>query len=103
MTNAKPKAKPKAKAANSAFMKPMQPSDELAAIVGRTPLPRTEVAKKLWEYIKKNKLQDPKNKRVIVPNAELSKVLGKAPISMFAMTREVSKHLHETRMAGAGR
>lgn len=88
---------------NSAFMKPMQVSDELAAIVGKGPLPRTEVAKKLWEYIKKHKLQDTQNKRIINPDASLSRVLGTRPISMFAMTREVAKHLKDPHPVGAHR
>jgi len=78
----------------SAFMKPMKISDELAAIVGRGPLPRTEVTKKLWAYIKKNKLQDPKNKRNINPDESLKKVLGnKKSVNMFEMTKLVNEHL----------
>lgn len=85
---------------SSAFMKPMQISDELAVVVGRGPMPRTEVAKKLWEYIKKHKLQDPKNKRNIIPDANLSKVFGStAPINMFKMTSKVSTHLTNPTMA----
>jgi chromatin remodeling complex protein RSC6 len=80
--------------ANSAFMKPLQPSADLAAIVGDKPLPRTEVVKKLWEYIKKNNLQDQKNKRNINADDKLSKVFGgKKQVSMFEMTSLVSKHL----------
>lgn len=85
---------------NSAFMKPLQVSDELAVIVGRGPLPRTEVAKKLWEYIKKHKLQDPKNKRNIIPDSNLAKVFGSpAPINMFKMTSKVSAHLTDKEAA----
>ncbi len=81
---------------NSAFMKPLQVSEELATIVGKGPLPRTEVAKKLWEYIKKHKLQDPKNKRNIIPDSNLAKVFGSSqPINMFKMTSKVSAHLKE--------
>lgn len=79
--------------ANSAFMKPMTPSAALAAIVGSKPLPRTEVTKKLWVYIKKNDLQDPDNRRVIVPDATLAVVLGKRPVNMFAMTKLIGEHL----------
>lgn len=79
---------------SSAFMKPMHISDELAVVVGRGPMPRTEVAKKLWEYIKKHKLQDPKNKRNIIPDSNLAKVFGSSqPINMFKMTSKVSTHL----------
>ena len=74
-------------------MQPMKISDDLAAIVGKGPLPRTEVTKKLWAYIKSKKLQDPKNKRNIVPDEKLSKVLGKKTINMFEMTKLVNKHL----------
>jgi chromatin remodeling complex protein RSC6 len=89
-----------AKKKPSAFMKPVAVSDALAKIVGRGPMPRTEVTKKLWDYIKKNKLQDTKNKRMIKPNEDLSKVLGKEPIDMFKMVSKVSKHLKEAEMAG---
>lgn len=83
-----------AKKTNSAFMKPVQPDDALAAVVGSKPLPRTEVAKKLWEYIKKNKLQDAKNKRNINADDKLKLVFGgKKQVSMFEMTALVSKHL----------
>ena len=77
----------------SALMKPVQVSDALAEIVGKGPMPRTEVTKKLWEYIKKNKLQDAKNKRNINPDDKLSKVLGKKTVNMFEMTKLVNKHL----------
>lgn len=80
--------------ANSAFMKPMTISPELAVIVGKGPMPRSEVVKKLWIYIKKNNLQDPTNKRNINADADLKKVFGgKATVSMFEMTKLVSKHL----------
>ena len=83
-----------AKKTNSAFMKPLKVSDELAAIVGNGPMPRTEVVKKLWAYIKKNNLQDAKNRRNINANADLKKVFGgKATVNMFEMTKLVSKHL----------
>jgi len=80
--------------ANSAFMKPLNVSSELAAIVGKGPMPRSEVVKKLWVYIKKNNLQDPTNKRNINADADLKKVFGgKATVNMFEMTKLVSKHL----------
>ncbi|QDK37183.1 SWIB/MDM2 domain-containing protein [Bdellovibrio sp. NC01] len=95
---AAPKAKaPKAKSArkpNAAFMKALTPSAALAAVVGASPLPRTEVVKKLWAYIKKNNLQDSKNKRNINADAKLKEVFGgKTTVSMFDMTKLVSKHL----------
>lgn len=78
----------------SKFMKPMQISEELAAVVGRGPMPRTEVTKKLWAYIKANKCQDTKNKRNINADDKLAKVFGsKKTINMFEMTKIVSKHL----------
>ena len=83
-----------AKKANSAFMKPLQVSEELAAVVGKGPLPRSEVVKKLWVYIKKNNLQDAKNKRNINADAALKAVFGgKGSVNMFEMTKLVSKHL----------
>ncbi|MGB8815825.1 MAG: SWIB/MDM2 domain-containing protein [Minisyncoccia bacterium] len=78
----------------SAFMKPMTVSADLAAVVGKGPMPRSEVVKGLWVYIKKNNLQDPKNKRNINADANLKKVFGgKAVVNMFEMTKLVSKHL----------
>ncbi len=83
-----------AKEKKSKFMQPMQVSEELAAIVGRGPMPRTEVTKKLWAYIKAHKCQDSKNKRNINPDEKLAKVFGgKKAINMFEMTKLVSKHL----------
>jgi upstream activation factor subunit UAF30 len=80
--------------ANAAFMKPMTPSAELADVIGSTPVPRTEVTKKLWDYIKKHKLQDPANKRNINADDKLKKVFdGKSTVSMFEMTKLVGKHL----------
>ena len=80
--------------ATSAFMKPVQPSEELAAIVGSKPIPRTEITKKLWAYIKKNGLQDKKMKRNINPDDNLAKVFGaKKTVDMFKMTALVSKHI----------
>ncbi len=83
-----------AKKANSAFMKPMQISEALAEVVGDKAIPRTEVTKKLWVYIKKNKLQDSKNRRMINPDDKLKVVFGgKKQVSMFDMTKLVGKHL----------
>ena len=95
----KKKAAPKAKAKtkrtpNAAFMKAMTIGEALHPVVGSKPLPRTEVVKKLWEYIKKNKLQDPKERRNINADDNLKKVFGgKKTVSMFEMTKLVSKHL----------
>ena len=92
---AKKAAKKKtARKPNAAFMKPVQPSAALSEIVGSKPIPRTEVTKKLWQYIKKNKLQDPKAKRNIRADAALKTVFGgKAVVNMFEMTKLVGKHL----------
>lgn len=80
--------------ANAAFMKPMTISAELAAVVGKGPMPRSEVVKKLWAYIKGKKLQDEKNKRDINADEALKVVFGgKAKVNMFEMTKLVSKHL----------
>jgi len=90
---AKPKAKAK-RTPNAAFMKAMTPSDSLAMIVGNKPLPRTEVTKKVWAYIKKNNLQDPKAKRNINADANLQKVFGgKKTVDMFQMTKLINNHL----------
>jgi upstream activation factor subunit UAF30 len=79
---------------NAAFMKPMTPSSMLAEVVGSKAIPRTEVTKKLWGYIKKNKLQDTKNRRMINADDALKAVFGgKKSVSMFEMTKLVSKHL----------
>lgn len=79
---------------NSALMKPVHVSEALAEIVGHGPLPRTEITKKLWDYIKKHGLQDKTNKRNINPDAKLAKVLGSPqPIDMFKMTGKVAKHI----------
>jgi chromatin remodeling complex protein RSC6 len=79
---------------SAAFMKPMQPSPQLAAVVGSSPLPRTEVTKKLWAYIKRNGLQDAKNRRAINADDKLRPVFGgKNQVSMFDMTKMVNKHL----------
>ena len=78
---------------NAAFMKALTPSVTLAAVVGATPLPRTEVVKKLWAYIKKNNLQDAKNRRNINADDKLKPIFGKNQVSIFEMTKLVSKHL----------
>jgi upstream activation factor subunit UAF30 len=94
---AKKKAAPKKKTArkpNPAFMKPMMPSEMLGAVVGMKAMPRTEITKKLWDYIKKNKLQDTVNRRMINADDNLKAVFGgKRQVSMFEMTKLVSKHL----------
>ncbi|MCM0044612.1 MAG: SWIB/MDM2 domain-containing protein [Burkholderiaceae bacterium] len=79
---------------NAAFMKPMTPSSELAAVIGANPMPRTDVTKKVWDYIKKNKLQDAVNKRNINADDKLKAVFGgKKTVSMFEMTKLISGHL----------
>ncbi len=79
---------------NLAFMKPVQPDAKLAEVVGSSPLPRTELTKKLWVYIKKNKLQDDKDRRMINADAKLKAVFnGKKQVSMFEMTKLVNKHV----------
>ena len=91
---AKKAAKPKVKRKpNAAFMKPLTPSGPLAAIIGATPMPRTEVTSKIWAYIKKNKLQDAVNRRMINADDKLKALFGKAQASMFELTKYVSKHL----------
>ena len=83
-----------AKKANAAFLKPVQPDEALAAVVGSKPLPRTELTKKLWDYIKKNGLQDSKKKTLINADDALKVVFnGKKQVSMFEMTKLVSGHL----------
>lgn len=80
--------------ANSALMKPMQLSADLEAVVGKGPMPRSEVVKKLWEYIKKHDLQNPENKRNILADEKLKAIFGgKAEVTMFEMTKLVSQHL----------
>src|SRR3954452_9534894 len=81
------------KEVNPALMKPLQPSEELAAVVGSKPLPRPEVVSKVWDYIKKNKLQDPQNKREIVADEKLRPVFGKDRVTMFEMSKHLAQHL----------
>ncbi|MBM1175337.1 SWIB/MDM2 domain-containing protein [Microvirga arabica] len=83
-----------AKKPNPALMKPLQPSAELAAVVGSSPLPRTEVVSKVWEYIKSNNLQNPENKREILADDKLRAVFGgKDKVSMFEMNKHFAQHL----------
>ena len=89
----KPAKKKTARKPNAAFMKPVQPNETLAAIVGANPLPRTELTKKLWAYIKRNGLQDKKNKRMINADDKLRPIFKTGQVSMFKMTALVSKHV----------
>ncbi len=85
--------KKSARKPNAAFMKPLTPTGPLAAIIGSTPMPRTEVTSKIWAYIKKNKLQDSVNRRNINADEKLRPLFGKAQATMFELTKYVSKHL----------
>jgi upstream activation factor subunit UAF30 len=90
------KAAPKKKSArkpNAAFMAPLTPSATLGEVVGNKPMPRTEVVKKIWDYIKKNNLQDKKNRRMINADAKLKPIFGKDQISMFELAKVVNKHV----------
>lgn len=99
MSTEKPKEKKKT---TSAFMKPVYISSSLAEIVGKGPMPRTEVTQKLWAYIKEQDLQDKSNKRNINPDQKLAKVLGSTKqINMFELTREIAKHLKNESAAAA--
>ncbi|MBO0911313.1 MAG: hypothetical protein J2P13_05930 [Acidobacteria bacterium] len=89
---AMPKARGKA---NPALMKPVHPSEELAKVVGSEPLPRSEVTKKVWAHIKKNKLQNPENKREIIADDKLQPIFGSKKLDMFQMTKAINKHLKE--------
>ena len=91
--SSKRKSSGKKRTPNAAFMKPMKPSADLASVVGSSPMPRTEVTKKLWQYIKRKGLQDNKNRRVINADDNLRPIFGRAQVSMFEMTRLVNKHL----------
>ena len=90
---AKKAAPAKPRTPNAAFMKAMTPSAALAAVIGAMAVPRTEVTSKLWAYIKKNKLQDDANRRLINADAKLKEVFGKAQVNMFEMTKLVQNHL----------
>ena len=90
------KAAPKKKSArkpNAAFMAPLTPSAQLGEVVGTKPIPRTEIVKKIWEYIRKNKLQDSKNRRNINADSKLRPIFGKDQISMFELAKAVNKHV----------
>jgi len=87
------KSSGKKRTPNAAFMKPMQPSSDLANVVGSGAMPRTEVTKKLWGYIKRKGLQDSKNRRMINADENLRPIFGRSQVSMFEMTRLVNKHL----------
>lgn len=78
---------------NAAFMRPLTPSGPLVPVIGSSPMPRTEVTSKIWQYIKKNKLQDSVNRRMINADEKLRPLFGKAQASMFELTKYVSKHL----------
>lgn len=78
---------------NSAFMKPLQPSPQLAAVVGNEPLPRPEAVSKMWDYIRKHKLQNPANKREILADEKLEPVFGKKKVTMFEMNKHLAQHL----------
>lgn len=90
---AKKKAGKRGGAGNKAFMIPLTPSASLALVVGKNPLPRTAVVKKLWAYIKKNKLQDKVNKRIVNADEKLKAIFGKAKVNMFEMMKLLKKHL----------
>jgi chromatin remodeling complex protein RSC6 len=87
---AKPKTKRKP---NPAFMRPMQPSQQLAAVVGSEPIPRSEVVSRVWDYIRKNNLQNPQNRREILADEKLEPLFGKKNVSMFEMNKHLSRHM----------
>ena len=96
MAEKKTSAKKSGGAANSAFMAPMTPDAALAAVIGSNPLPRTEVTKKIWDYIRQNNLQDPNDKRTIRADAKLRPVFGgKDSVTMFELTKHVNEHLRK--------
>ncbi|HZH11283.1 MAG TPA: SWIB/MDM2 domain-containing protein [Microvirga sp.] len=90
---AKPAAKKAAGSKPNALQQPLQPSKELAAIVGSNPLPRGEVVSKMWDYIKKNNLQNPENKREIIADDKLKPIFGKPKVTMFEMNKHLAQHL----------
>jgi chromatin remodeling complex protein RSC6 len=90
---AKKSARKSARRPNAAFMKAMQPSDQLSEVIGGSPMPRTEVTKKLWAYIKRKGLQDKKNRRMINADENLRPIFRKDQVSMFEMTKLVNRHL----------
>lgn len=89
----KPAAKKATREANSAFMRPLQPDAALGAIVGKKPLPRTQITKKIWAYIKKNGLQDEQDRRMINADDKLQAVLGAEKVNMFELTKRISEHV----------
>jgi len=86
-------AKKSARKPNAAFMAPLTPSDKLAEVIGSKPAPRTEIVKKMWDYIKKNNLQDSKNKRMINADAKLKPIFGKDQVSMFDLAKIVNDNI----------
>lgn len=86
-------AKKSARKPNAAFMAPLNPSSQLAEVIGNKGMPRTEIVKKIWEYIKKNNLQDKKNRRMINADGKLKPIFGKDQISMFELAKVVNKHV----------
>jgi len=86
-------AKKAARKPNAAFMTPLAPNDKLAAVIGDKPAPRTEIVKKIWDYIKKNNLQDSKNKRMINADAKLKPLFGKDQVSMFDLAKIVNDNI----------
>ena len=92
---AAPKKAATKRAPNPAFMRPMRPSPQLAAVIGNDPMPRTAVTSRVWDYVKKNKLQDQNNKRAINADDKLRPIFGKNQVTMFEMTSLVNKHLSE--------
>jgi chromatin remodeling complex protein RSC6 len=90
---AKKAAKKSARKPNAAFMTPLTPSDKLAEVIGNKPAPRTEIVKKMWDYIKKNNLQDSKNKRMINADAKLKPIFGKDQVSMFDLAKIVNNNI----------
>jgi chromatin remodeling complex protein RSC6 len=94
MENTQETTKKTSRKPNAAFMKALTPSAELAAVIGNNPVARTEAVKQIWDYIKTNNLQNPKNKRNILADAKLSKVFGKDEVTMFELTGLHGKHLN---------
>ena len=93
MAKEKPAPEAKKRGPSTAFMKPLKPSPELAAVIGNDPLPRTAIVSKLWDYIKANGLQDAKDKRAINADAKLKPIFGKDQVSMFEMAGLIGKHV----------
>ena len=93
MAKEKPAPEAKKRGPSTAFMKPLKPSPELAAVIGNDPLPRTAIVSKLWDYIKANNLQDPANKRMINADAKLSAIFGQPKVSMFELAKLIGKHV----------